>query len=65
MLNLEIRPEAFTPREVGKLAVPPISERSIRRAIRLGELIPCEVGNRQYILREDFIAWCRSKGNQS
>jgi hypothetical protein len=62
MISLEIRPEAFTPREVGKLAVPPISERPIRRAIKLGELGAYEVGNRQYILRGDFVAWIRSKG---
>ena len=56
---IDIQPEAFSPREVVNLTKPKISERIVRRAIRLGEIPAYAVGRRQFVMRDNYLAWIK------
>jgi hypothetical protein len=58
-MNHEQNPIAYAARSAGRAFDPHVGEAAIRRAIQIGELTYHRVGNRNYVLRDDLIAWVR------
>lgn len=54
-------PIAYSPRLVSRAFVPPLGEKRIRAAIRIGELVAHQIGVRSYVLRSDVEKWIASK----